>query len=232
MKISDQECRVTWNRETKVHGLEALYDVQPWHPLQFGLCPDALDNDFLFNGDFDGVMEVRAAEAIRRVVDEERYQSCAETGTADGFSSCFIAQSVEVVRLWTCEIDPKRSSGHERPWPKLWRDLNVDHKITALLGNSADAKTWKDLPDQIDFALFDSLHETGHLFAEWNILGLRLRPGGAACFHDSKMIDVRKAIGEILEQTPGSSAEELDSCRGLTMIRVPNGGSRVHRRKG
>lgn len=228
-----------------IEGLEALYEQQPWNPSQ-GMCEDPYDSGFRFHGAFDGVVEVEVAEALYRLVRDLRPEACAETGTADGYTAAFIARALEdnaSGRLWTCELDPARSTGAPRPWPALWEGLGLEGRITACLGDSRLAETWNQpvgpdgarsgdpLPEALDFILIDSEHSFEVVMGEWAVLGARLRAGGALALHDTRLEEypgVRQALAVIQEQLAGRGVvrEELPSARGLSVLRLAGAAAR------
>ena len=180
----------------RIPGLESLYGKQSWHPNGgIGLCIDPFDPAFTFLGCGDGSAEFEVLESIYDIVRDLRPTVAMEFGTSDGISSCFIARALEDNNhghLWTCEINPLRSTGTPRPWPKWWSEtLKIGHRITPVLGNSADPGVWEryGCPHEVQFAFIDSLHEKDHVLAEWRVLVPRLTPGAVVIFHDVKLFE-------------------------------------------
>ena len=211
----------------RIPGLESLYGKQSWHPNGgIGLCIDPFDPAFCFAGDGDGSPEMEVLEQAYDIIRDLRPTACAETGTSDGYFSVVCARALEDNdhgHLWTCEINPLRSTATPRPWPKWFSDLKIGHRITPIIGNSADPGVWEranpPLPDKIQFAFVDSLHEKDHVLAEWRVLGPRMTPNGAVLFHDSRLFEgVAVAVNEIEASFPGVVRKELRSARGASLL--------------
>ena len=166
-----------------IPGLERLYHGrQPWlseaqQEEYEKLHPDQNNQGYLrgfvFNGAFEGSMELQAAEALYDAVlshaceaaKTQRPIAVAETGTCDGLSTAFIAKALsEVTRgvvrdlakvgvvftdpthaghVWTCEWADLRSTGVPRPWPRLWEELELDLHVTACVGDSRLEEPWR-----------------------------------------------------------------------------------------
>lgn len=154
-----------------VPGLERLYHGrQPWlgqaqqdeyAKLHLDTNNDGGARGYVFNGAFEGSMELQAAvalyDAVRAHVREAKASgrteyAMAETGTCDGLSTAFIARALKDAaetrrtfpgRVWTCEWDDVRSTGVPRPWPKLWDELGLGGLVTPCVGDSRHEETWE-----------------------------------------------------------------------------------------
>src|SRR3990167_4139222 len=212
-----------------IKGLEAFYDpdkVFDWNPTieRPTIRPDPWGGHlgFTFCGSFDGAADFAALEALYKVVYEAAEAAkargqkdfyCAETGTADGLSTCFIARALEdagIGHVWTAEICLLRSTETPRPWPKLWKDMDLVHRITACHGDTRDINTWTDrhvigsaeqpFPERIDFAFIDSMHDAETPYSEVELFKSYFSSNAVIAFHDTS-IDifdgVRKAVERI-----------------------------------
>ena len=147
--------------------------------------------------------------------------------------------SSDLGHVWTGEIvtDHRSMIEQPRPWPRLWHELKLLHRITPCGGDTRALDTWKSpryltrsglvnpagppLPSQLDVLFLDSDHVASVVIAEWQLLGPRLRHGGLILFHDTKVYsEVATAVGAIASEV-GAASFELNSCRGLTGIRIP-----------
>lgn len=220
-----------------IHGLERLYDAKEWDPQYSGLQDDPTGAGFHFNGAFGGAMEVEAAEALYAEVKklaeiaraEGRAFAFAETGTCDGFSTCFIAKAIQDAGadgcVWTAEILERRDGQKPFKWPGVWYEMGLHDRVVPVRGNAIIDGTWAQqtlrapLPAVIDAALIDSEHAFGVVMAEWAVLWPRIRPNGVCLFHDAKIIpEVAAAVNNIGGQV-GAEVEWLNSCRGLAAVR-------------
>lgn len=223
-----------------IKGLERLYGPQPWHMHEPFLKPDLPWSDdpaFVYNPAFEGSMETAAAESLYTMIRSEAERAKAagqadfavlETGCCDGFSTAFLAKAVEdagIGHVWTCEFNLIRSTGTARPWPQLWRELELEHRITACIGDSRELATWRDadrsLPPDVDFIFLDSDHTARCVLAERDLLEPRLRSGGIISGHDTRLFtEVRQAF-DLIASEYGTPTFEARSSRGLTWLRKP-----------
>lgn len=215
--------------------LGRLYRPQPWCPFHTWLRQDPWGKPHHgYNGCFDGGADLTAVESLYGLVLELADRTVgpfhvAETGTADGFSSCFLARAIEDSdadggHVWTVEYDNKRSTGEPRPWPKLWEEMGLGHLITGIVGDAHLEQTWGQMPAKIDFAFVDAEHSASAVHQEWSLLRHRLKPGtGVIAFHDVDLFpDVGMAVGDIAEEVK-APVKRLPSPRGLAYIEIPEG---------
>ena len=226
-----------------IPGLETLYGVQEW-ATQYAHEPIQIDpwggkDGHSFVAAFEGVMEIRAAQALYDVILKEA-SLCAnngnsfamvETGTSDGFTATVLAHAIRTAKangkIWTGEINLLRSDKQPRPWPKLWQQYGLDSYIVSCVGDTRVESTWSavypPLPVELDALLIDSEHTEETVMAEFELLGRKVKKGGLILFHDVLLTHeypgVARAVDQISEIL-NSEPQFLDSCRGLALLKV------------
>ena len=118
-----------------------------------------------------------------------------EIGTRDGNSTlAFLAAALETGgHVWSVDLDPGVPGNPDGMLP--WKD---DPRWTFTCGDAADPAVAACQPEQVDVLFIDAGHMYAETKAELEIYMPRVRPGGTALFHDTRLdwddFGVRRAL--------------------------------------
>ena len=177
--------------------------------------PEPNDPRFSVVPDFDdGSLELDLAETIHDLLRERGVKRAVEVGTSKGTGAIYWADAIgEDGHLWTCEFKPELLFGAIQ----RWHALGLAGRITGICGDANLPETWQDVPDDVDFVLFDCQHHTLGALQEYACLMYKIKPGALLIWHDTIYPSERAAVDLIATMRGKDLSKDLislPSCRG------------------
>lgn len=136
------------------------------------LLHEAVDSDKL-NKEIHNNPRLKIFNVVEKILGHQLSGEVIDVGAGSGYAGCWLAANRPDIKVMALECTKEAV---EINIPFCAKKLNVEEKVTSVLGSFYDLSEYKE---QFDYAFcFGSLHHSSNLFRVLKNINMALKPGG------------------------------------------------------